>query len=319
MPHGAGGNAYEARVDASRAADRLQVDPVAPVGLVPPDRHRLLLPFCTAFLIADVAAAVIALAVHDHDSGSTAAGAPSASSSTASLARPASPLQSAAADARSLALTWMSGAVPHSAVVLADATTTAQLARYGFAHAGTSTHAAYTVSTPALRRTAATDGAIATVLQQAVPIAVFPTDAGQIVVGAVSDVAPSTLAEHRSDDAQLRTGAGRGLLANPNFVASPAASSVLSAGRLDLRPATVLALMAAEGKVQLRSVTSVAAETAAGLPARTVTFVATPAAEQRALLLGLSQAYRPLTWTHQPDGSYTATWSIRPDPDDTQR
>jgi hypothetical protein len=292
---------------------------VAPVGRVPPDRHRLFLRFCTAFLIADVAAAVIALTVHDHDSGSTAVGAPSVSPSTASSSRLASPSQSAAADASSLALTWMSGTVPHSAVVLADATTTAQLARFGFAHAGTSTHAGYTVSTPALRRTAATDSAMAAVLQRAVPIAVFPTGAGQIVVGAVSDVAPSVLAEHRSDDAQLRTGAGQGLLANPNFVASPAAASALSAGRLDLRPATALALMAAEGTVQLQRVTSVAAETAAGLPARTITFVATPAAKQRALLLGLSQAYRPLTWTHQPDGSYTATWSIRPDPDDTQR
>ena len=147
---------------------------MAPVGQVPPDRHHLLLPFCTAFPDRrrrrrgdraglprprlHVGCCQCALGVM--------------------VNRILFAVGEPVADAGSLTLTCMSGAVRHSAVVLTDATTAAQLAGYGFAHAGTSTHAAYTVSTPALRRTAVTDSAIAAVLQQAVPIAVFPTRRG---------------------------------------------------------------------------------------------------------------------------------------------
>jgi hypothetical protein len=168
----------------------------------------------------------------------------------------------------------------------------------------------YVVSTPDLRTGAGLgDSAVAKVLRDSVPVAVFGSGSEQVQVRQLG-AAPSTVSESRRVvDAGDRKLAGRGLLANPEVHADRAAGAVLAAGRLDLRAATVLAILADRTGIQLRAMPVDPAEAAAAMPARVVTLIARDPKQLAALLPTLPPPYRPQSVRSNADGSSTLTWT----------
>jgi hypothetical protein len=220
------------------------------------------------------------------------------------------------------AVSWTGRELPHDAKILADPTVRAELAADGFTHVQTavaSSSAAtltfdYAVSTPALRNMARTGNSIDRALQGSLPVAAFSSGARQVVVRQVSTTSSAANAALRSTDSETRRSAERELLSNPAVRALGPARTALQAGELDLRAATILALMANSSHVDLISVNVDAAERAAGLPARSVDVRTDAAGAVRAMLNNLPPLYEPIADTQLPNGTYRMTWSLDPEP-----
>ena len=89
---------------------------------------------------------------------------------------------------------------------------------------------------------------------------------------------------------------------------------MLAAGGLDLRPATVLALLANSSTVELDAITVDPAEQAAGLPARAIEIRTDNATAAQAVISNLPVAYKPTGDTLLPDGAEGLVWPITPIP-----
>jgi hypothetical protein len=172
----------------------------------------------------------------------------------------------------------------------------------------------YVVSTAALRATARSGDPVDRALNSSLPIAVFGSGAHQVVVRQVSTMSAADIASRRTADRQTRRNAERQLLANPAIQARGAARTALQAGELDLRAATVLALMANSSHVNIVSVNTDEPEQAAGLPARTVDVRTNAAPAVQAMLSNLPSSYQPSTDTPLPNGTHRMVWPIDPEP-----
>jgi hypothetical protein len=220
------------------------------------------------------------------------------------------------------AVSWAGRELPHDAKIFADPTVRAELAADGFTHAQTpvpSSSAAaltfdYAVSTPALRNMAHTGNPIDRALRRSLPIAVFSSGAREVVVRQVSSASSAAIAARRSTDSETRRTAERQLLTNPAIRARGPARTALQAGQLDLRAATILALMANSSHVEIISVNIDQAERAAGLPARSVDVRTDAAATVQAMLNNLPPLYEPIADTLLPNGAHRMIWSIAPEP-----
>jgi hypothetical protein len=151
----------------------------------------------------------------------------------------------------------------------------------------------YLVSTASTRF----DSAILPLLEQAlrssIPVAIFGDGPDRVEVRQILPRGTDGVDVRRSADQQARQRAEAALLHNRRVQVDLAAVRVLEAGGLDLRAATVLALMADRELLQVDAIDSDPAEAAAGLPARTVEITVTPPALVADTVDSLPTDFRP--------------------------
>jgi hypothetical protein len=183
---------------------------------------------------------------------------------------------------------WVSANLPHDARIAADHGVTFALTRAGFSadHIARYDQIApdvdgspakggwrdfdYLVSTEVSRLDSLVMLQVQQALVSSVPVAVFGTGPHRVEVRQILPGGTAGLDARRAVDAKARQQAETGLLGNPRLHPNAVARRVLATGGLDLRAATVLALIAEQVPVQLAAITTDPAEVAAGLPARTV-------------------------------------------------
>ncbi|MDQ2750989.1 MAG: hypothetical protein M3Y44_15890 [Actinomycetota bacterium] len=220
------------------------------------------------------------------------------------------------------AASWAARELSHDSKIVADPAMHATLAADRFIHvqtpapssSGTALAFDYIVSTAALRATAKAGNPIYRALSSSVPIAVFGSGGDQIVVRQVSTAPSAGIAVRRSIASDSRRTAERQLLTNPAIRADGPARAALRAGQLDLRAATVLALMANSSHVDIVSVNVDEPERAAGLPARSVDVRTDADAGSQVFPSTLPSLYQPITDRLLPDGTHRLVWAIDPEP-----
>ena len=141
-------------------------------------------------------------------------------------------------------------------------------------------------------------------------VASFGTGAGQVEIALLVDGSVASLSDRLARDSNERRTADQALLANPRVVTDPAIRSWLAGGRLDLRAATVVALLASRTDVHLTRVTLDRAEGALARPARTLTLSMTDPAALAAVLRALPVTYAPAHVATLPGGARQLTWSV---------
>lgn len=241
-----------------------------------------------AVLTAAVAlAAIIGLVVVAGQSTTGRSGATSTERPVASTVPGASPI------ARALAA-WATRNLPHSAVIAARGDLAAALRSAGFSHV--------------IAHPGGADYLVGVTGGTSVPVAKFGSRGGAVVVRQRVDVRYA--ARLWAADATGRRAAERELLRNFNVRTAPGARSALAAGRVDMRAATVLALLAGRGPVRLLAATPEPAEQAVGQPIRILELRVDSGAAQD-IRAGLSAAYQPATVAHLPGGVQRWTWSLR--------
>ena len=155
-----------------------------------------------------------------------------------------------------------------------------------------------------LRSAAATTPALAQAVQAARPLAVFGSGPAAVQV---SQVLSLEAAQAVTVDAAARATAGRALARNPHLTASDAIRRTLTDGRLDLRAATVLAVLAASTTVDVVALPQDGAETQAGAPVRQLR-LRVPGSLLTSTTAATPPAMRPRSATRQSDDSYLVSW-----------
>ena len=216
-----------------------------------------------------------------------------------------------------LATAWAASTLPAGSVLIADQPLRDALLGQGLpagslldpANAGGSLPArpaGFVFATESLRLAAqAGNPPAATLLARSQPVAVFGTGAGQIQVRQLLPAGTATA------DRATRTMAGRSLLSNPAIGVDPSLTQQLAAGQLDLRAASLLAVLAARGPIRLNSLPQDASEAAAGAPIRVVWLAIDSTTNPRLaqLIDSLPAAYQPVRSTRLPDGRYALEWA----------
>jgi hypothetical protein len=152
---------------------------------------------------------------------------------------------------------------------------------------------------------AAPDPTRAAVWQSSIAAAVFDNvQVRQIVEN------PDEIRQTREADRADRLQAGAALLQNPGIDPSPEAKTVLAYGGLDLRAATTLAALAGRLQVRLDDIGMVAAEAAAGVPARAIIIHTSDSAEAARIFGGLTAAFRPDRVTGAANGAVRVHWPL---------
>ena len=251
----------------------------------------------------------------DLQAGSTAVQAGSSGSSSANPGDTSgSPVSGSAAD-RAL-VTWLATALPKDAPIFTAAPMAAALRRAGFTAVATGTPPTATggrrTGTYWLVSSGAT-GASAAAIATAVPVARFGSGAtadevGLMLAGATPARRDAAIASDRSN----RLAADAALAANQAIQTGPTVHRMLRRGGLDLRAASMLALLADAGPVRVRSLPIDPAEAAAGRPARTVV-VDSSAAELQQVRAEMPTRYRPISETTTAAGT-TLVWPVAVDP-----
>jgi len=265
--------------------------------------HRPYRPVVLTLLVAALALAAGASLVlrNDGQSGRLDQAPPAAA--------PMSPFVRAAED-------WLSTNLPQSARVIADPTVRAALIRSGFSTSAVTPPGrvvgceaiSFVVVTPALESAAIADDTLAGCVRSALPVAIFGSGAATVRIAETVPAGSHALASQRSRDSSDRTLAGAALAANPAVRAPAAIRTSLTTGYLDLRTATVLAVLAERTVVRITAVTGDPAEIAAGLPARTVDVVLTEGAALAPVLASLSEPFRPSAMVPTGPDSFRLTW-----------
>ncbi len=267
-------------------------------------------------LVLALGATIGALFRTNHHAARTPTAAPTAAPSVPAAA-PSVPPKSAAADPTvAQAEQWVTANVDRTAVLAADPAVAADLTAVGFR----STHPlagagvpdwhgdAFLVDTPAAE--AVTSGTVAAERASSVPVALFGTGSSAVAVRKVLPGGTAGLDQRRAQDQQARIQAGTELLSNPHVHATGAAAQAVRSGGLDLRAGTMLALLADRTDVQLNDVSADAHESAAGLPARTMTISAADPSAISTVLTEMPSASRPLEVTPVAGGSERMRWDI---------
>jgi hypothetical protein len=283
---------------------------------------------CAVTLVAIAATAAITLGIRGQDSnGAGEAHAPPPSQSITSGPPNAAVPPTTPASRRTLprgpavdAAAWIVEQLPKQARIVADPTVGATLAAH-FANVRTTTALAnetaarvtastdYVVSTPSLRAGMGPNSAVASLLMSSVPIAIFGRGADNAVVRQVSSASVAQVKAQRALDLDRRRSSERQLLTNPAVRTSARAHPLLTRGALDLHAATVLALMASAGRIEIVDIVAVPAEAAAGLPAR-IADIRTSSAAAWAVLDALPPNYRLASNHVRPDRSHRLVWRL---------
>lgn len=168
----------------------------------------------------------------------------------------------------------------------------------------------YIVSTPSLR-TASQFGGRGTkdTLAASVPIALFRAGAQRVAVEQVLPVAADQRSARIEADRNARAQAGIGLLDNARIHPDGQSASVLSQGALDLRPATLLALLADTTDVRVLGMPLGTPEKAAGMPSRTLRLEPVRRVSLASAIESLAGPYMPQSVTTAASGVSTIVWS----------
>jgi hypothetical protein len=210
---------------------------------------------------------------------------------------------------------WIGANLAHETPIAADSAVSQDLAADGFtALPGLPTGSqdwhteAYFISTPSIR--AQGMDAIAAALAASAPVAIFGQGDDRVEVRKIDPSGPADLTSRMATDKSQRKQAGTSLLRNRHVHADKNAQATLSAGQLDLRAATVLAVLADKGDIQLIGVPQDPAEEAAGLPVRDLTVTAPNASALTTTLYALPVSYRPLHITSVAGGAVHLQWDV---------
>jgi hypothetical protein len=102
-------------------------------------------------------------------------------------------------------------------------------------------------------------------------VAVFGGAADRVEVRMIVHASESSLDEYLAYDLRDRAAAGNAIMRNPRIGLDAAVRKSLGSGQLDLRAATLLALLAAKTDVHIAAIVTDRSEAAAGRPARRLT------------------------------------------------
>ncbi|MGN6607711.1 MAG: hypothetical protein ACTHMS_11975 [Jatrophihabitans sp.] len=230
--------------------------------------------------------------------------APAASTSSPSTT------SSAPTSADATLLQWAAANLPASTRVFTDSAAASQLRRSGLSGAvagvGECAPNDYLVVTAALRAAAATDHAVQRCIDTSLPVAVVRGDGTDVEVREVSaDLAAAK--QQRARAAADRRRGGRALAANSRLTMSAAVRQQVEQGQLDLRAETTLVALSTQYRITLQRLVAVPAETAAGMPARTVEVAGLPADISFA---AQATAFRPAAVTPLAGGVVRLTWAF---------
>jgi hypothetical protein len=216
----------------------------------------------------------------------------------------------------SQAVSWTVTNLPHTVPLLADEAARGQLLVAGYPAAEVDTlgpaassrgRARYLIVTPGVRAAASQPGSpTAQLLATALPVAVFGSGQTRVEVSQLD-----AMGEDLSVARQARVVAGAALLRNPGVRIPSALAPIASEGRLDLRAATLLAVLAARGQVVLSALSQDPSEALAGAPVRSIEFGLTAGGGGQAVaatVQALPGQFRPQQLQAQPDGSFRIVW-----------
>lgn len=207
---------------------------------------------------------------------------------------------------------WIRSNLARTSALRSDSTVAADLRGDGYPAAASfaGVHGGNVlVTTPAIRARVTSGLAGAAARVSALPIAKFGSGREQVDVTLLVDGEASGLADRLSREASERAEADRGLLTNPRVSTPAGLRNWLAGGRLDLRAATAVALLAGRAEVRISAIRLDAAEAAAGRPARTIVLTTDTAALPE-VLRTLPASYAPAGVSALPAGSHRLTWPV---------
>lgn len=257
--------------------------------------------FFAVLTVCIAAAAAVSLVVQLVDHGKRTAAATTHPRTRQSIA-------TVPASTRTL-VSWVRTAVPASTPVITDQEAAALLRAAGYrgatndltgCRAGT-----LILVTEALHR----DASLQSCISRSYPIATL--NAAQ-VREIPADLAAALRA--RADARANQKRGGVALAQNPSLSATASARAALLSGRVDLRVESVLAELSAHFPVRLLAIDDVAAERAAGMPARTVQIDVADPANVDPLLQQVVAAYRPDHVVRTSSHTLRLTWPFRTQP-----
>ncbi|HEX3335407.1 MAG TPA: hypothetical protein VHS54_03035 [Jatrophihabitans sp.] len=169
---------------------------------------------------------------------------------------------------------------------------------------------AFVVSTAELRRQAGFVAPVAAALASSLPVARFGTGADRIEVRQIAAGGSAVLARRWRHDLATRRTAGLGLLQNPNVTEGASTAKVLRQAGLDLRAATVIALIAAKGPVRIVEIRADRVEAVVGRPARRMTVQVSDPEIVRSALAMLPPGYQPASVVPLPGRAFRLGWAV---------
>jgi hypothetical protein len=166
--------------------------------------------------------------------------------------------------------------------------------------------ARFAVSTPDVRAVFAR----ALAGRATLPVADFGAPPQRVEVRMIVSGGPAELALHLARDVRDQATAGAALLRNPRLRVDAGPRAVLARGSLDLRAATVLALLAAQADVHVTAIPVDAAEAAADRPARTVVADVPDRPALTTTLRMLHDGYPPARVDSLPGNGTRLIWAV---------
>ena len=208
---------------------------------------------------------------------------------------------------------WIRANVPAAAPVNADATVAADLIAAGYPATGPGVSVgagAYLVTTAENRDRARRDLAGVAGRISSLPVASFGSGVQRVDVSLLVDGKAVTLGGRLAREASERRTADQSLLNNPRLALPTPLRPWLADARLDLRAATVIALLAARTDVHVVGIAVDPAEAAAHRPARTMALSVPDRAALTDVLRALPSSYAPMRVSARPGGVRQLTWPV---------
>ena len=214
---------------------------------------------------------------------------------------------------------WIQTNLPRGTTLSAEPRVASDLGVFGF----TAAHAVkadgrglqswetdeFIVSTPTIRDVVSRSLGPASTRMSTEPVAVFGGAAERVEVRMIVHASASRLDDRLASDADDRATAGSELMGNPRVTLDATVRRPLGRGELDLRAATVLAVLAASTDVHIAKIVTDRSEAAAGRPARTLTLTLRDPGALAKTLRALPAAYAP-AGVRTADGATQLTWSV---------
>ncbi len=167
----------------------------------------------------------------------------------------------------------------------------------------------FMVSTPTIRDVVSRSLERAAAWTSTELVAVFGDPADRVEVRMIMHTSVSSLDEHLASDASDRAAAGSAIMHNPRVTLGAGLRRPLGRGELDLRAATVLALLATKTDVHIAKIVIDRPEAAAGRPARTLILTLRDADALASTLRTLPAQYAPARVT-KAGATTRLDWSV---------
>jgi len=212
--------------------------------------------------------------------------------------------------------TWVTANVAADTPLCADPALVHQLGKSGFTAVSRcrphdwGNENRFVVSTPDIRAAVAGSLAAAVRRRASLPVAVFGSGPARVEVRMVVPGTQAALSARIARDMRERALAAAALLHNPRVTATAAAGTAVHRGQLDMRAATLLALLAARTPVRIDTITIRPPEAAAGRPARSITLSVTDPAALTATTRMLTGDYVPARMTAVAGGATRLDWRV---------